>query len=137
MTNRSVPASPLAAIRRQVRLLYGNDDADRRLEAVVRHKGWPIRFRKHHPNGPYVLDGQYWAASWSGTLSVPRAGVYGLFAAGFPGTMEFCLQIAFSTTPIDASVFDASTSGVPEPATWLMLLPPLAVFIGWRVAGRG
>ena len=174
---------------------------------------------------PYVLSGEYWAASWTGSLSIPGPGVYGLFASAdvggawtfdipglnqnqinattfyfaalwninspsdihpsffvamhslvpafhgtatgsftpginhsfglpdfpsnpqfaasthsfdsnSPGLMDFSYQIAFSTTPIDASVFSASTSGVPEPATWLMLLPPLAGIIAWRASRR-
>lgn len=29
---------------------------------------------------PYVLDDQYWAASWTGTFDIPGPGFYGLFA---------------------------------------------------------
>src|SRR5207302_10238855 len=49
-----------------------------------------------------------------------------------PGTMDFSYRIALSTTPIDASVFAPPVSAVPEPATWLMLLVPLAGLVALR-----
>ncbi|MSV29549.1 MAG: hypothetical protein EXQ52_12525 [Bryobacterales bacterium] len=30
---------------------------------------------------PYVLDDQYWAGSWTGSMSIPRPGLYGLSAS--------------------------------------------------------
>lgn len=162
-------------------------------------------------SAPYVLQGQYWAASWSGWANIPEPGLYGLsatatvssawffsipgqtneenratrfyyasqwnvtspadihpffeaqflvspplggtatgsftlgelasygitgfpttpsFAAGThsldrnaPGRMEFSYEIAFSTTPIDASVF--VTNSVPDAGSSLALLVPV------------
>ncbi|MSV27932.1 MAG: hypothetical protein EXQ52_04195 [Bryobacterales bacterium] len=54
------------------------------------------------------------------------------FDSNSPGLMDFSYQIAFSTTPIETSVFNSA----PEPATWLMLAAPLAGIIAWRASRR-
>ena len=50
------------------------------------------------------------------------------FDTNNPGLMDFSYRIAFSTTPIEVSVFHP----VPVPASWLMLTAPLAWIIAWR-----
>ena len=47
-----------------------------------------------------------------------------------PGQMGFSYQLAFSTTPIDASVF--APSAVPEPGTWALALVGMAALVGQR-----
>jgi hypothetical protein len=50
-----------------------------------------------------------------------------------PGTMDFSYRIAFSTTPIDASVFDPpAATDVPEPGSLLLMGGPVAGFIARR-----
>lgn len=46
------------------------------------------------------------------------------------GRVGFSYQIAFSTTPIDASVF--APSAVPEPGTWALALLGVAALVGHR-----
>jgi hypothetical protein len=49
-----------------------------------------------------------------------------------PGLMNFTYQIAFSTTQIDASVFDPPVTPVPEPSTLLLAACGAASALGYR-----
>ena len=50
--------------------------------------------------------------------------------SNLPGHLDFSFKIAFSTTPIDASVF--APSAVPEPGTWALALLGMAALAGHR-----
>lgn len=54
-----------------------------------------------------------------------------------PGHLDFSFQIAFSTTPIDPSVFLPRAVPVPEPATWALMLIGLAGALARKNADSG
>jgi hypothetical protein len=71
---------------------------------------------------PYVLDDQYWAASWTGTFDIPGPGLYGLFA-GAQARGEWSFDIPgltfaelINTTFYFAAVWDMAAPSDLHPA---------------------